>query len=52
MNEAPKPCSSARFNEIIANLRGYRNTQHHYHLSHAQVHTQGQPIVQEHEVGA
>ena len=41
-----------RFNEVRANLRGYRNTQHHYHLSHAQVHTQGQPTVQEHEVGA
>ena len=41
-----------RFNEVRANLRGYRNTQHHYHLSHAQVHTQGQPTVQEREVGA
>jgi len=41
-----------RFNEVRANLRGYRNTQHHYHLSHAQVHTQGQPTIQEPEVGA
>ena len=41
-----------RFNEVRANLRGCRNTQHHYNLSHAQVHTLGQPTVQEHEVGA
>ena len=41
-----------RFNKVRANLRGYRNTQHHYNLSHAQVHTQGQPTVQECEVGA
>ena len=40
------------FNEVTANLGGCRNTQHHYHLSHAQVHTQGQPTVQEREVGA
>ena len=40
------------FNEVRANLQGYRNTQDHYHLSHAQVHTQGQPTVQGHEVGA
>ena len=41
-----------RFNKVRANLRGSRNTQHHYNLNHAQVHTQGQPTVQEREVGA